>query len=83
MPHVITPEKMKGFLAQLAKQGDNAVAKALNKILFQPETPEPGQMQNTNSPPNPNGGADMGSGQSRDIVSTSNAVSPSGGPGGV
>lgn len=75
--------QMKGFVDELSKLGDKAIAKALNKILFQPEVAVPGQMADPNSPPNPNGGADLGSGQSNDTVSSSKTVAPQGGPGGV
>lgn len=82
MPH-LTKAHMKGFMDELAKMGDKHVAKALNKIVFQPDIPAGGQSPQPEGPPNPNGGADMGAGQSNNVVGGSNAMSPSGGPGGV
>lgn len=74
----------KGLIDELSKMGDKHVAKKLNEILFQEPLQEGvGLPGNSGTPPNPNGGADMGAGQSQNIVGGSQAMSPTTGPGGA
>jgi len=75
----------KALIDELSKMGDKHVAKALNKILFQEplQKQEVGLPGNQGTPPNPNGGQDMGAGQSQNNVGTSQGQDPTTGPGGA
>ena len=79
--------QVKGFIDELHKIGDKSVAQQLNKLIFQEQPAEPGTFVDETNPakvaPNPIGGADLGSGQSSDVVGNSRVVSPAVGPGGV
>lgn len=74
----------KGLVDELSKIDSKPVAKALNKMLFQEPLQEQavGLPGNQGTPPNPNGGQDMGAGQSQNIVNNS-VANQEGGPGGV
>ncbi len=76
--------QINAFLNELAKIDDKNVAKALNKLLFQPSDEEVAaanpQLQAAMPPA---GAADLGNGQSSNVVGNSQIVNPAVGPGGV
>lgn len=79
--------QLKGLIDELSKmKGGKPIAKALNNLIFRPSDEEVAQMNpqlQQGLMANPSGQADLGMGQSSNVVGNSQIVGPAHGPGGV
>lgn len=75
--------QLKAFIDELSRLGDKHVAKTLNKIVFQPSDEEVATANPQLLSSLPAGAADLGMGQSSNIVGNSQIANPGVGPGGV